>query len=178
MLLNIFQKNKEIADKKIGFKPDKYFLIIEYEIPLFSGEFEKYADLFEFMDVPGLNEKVKSKNTNKNKEERKNKNRYIKETKVNSIEENFYFTQIFPFIKMNIIKSLFIFDAGSYKNTNVIEIIDTYIKRINNYENDIDKFRRIYNSKIIANKKENRRKELKEKYKNYNSNHLKIHFLF
>ena len=33
-----------------------FFKIFEYEIPLFQGEFEKYGDLFKFMDVPGLNE--------------------------------------------------------------------------------------------------------------------------
>ena len=53
----ISERNKLIAEDKVGFYYEKYFLIIEYEIPFFKGEFEEYADLFEFMDVPGLNEK-------------------------------------------------------------------------------------------------------------------------
>ena len=82
---NNFEKGKEISNEdaaevikernllidknkisKTNF--EKYFLIIEYEIPLFQGEFEKYGDLFEFMDVPGLNEESDIKNNFNNNE--------------------------------------------------------------------------------------------------------------
>ena len=35
---------------------EKYFMILETNIPLFRGENSIYSDLFEFMDIPGLNE--------------------------------------------------------------------------------------------------------------------------
>ena len=52
----IEKKNKDIEEDKVGFDYKKYFLIIEYEIPFLRGDFQKYSELFEFMDIPGLNE--------------------------------------------------------------------------------------------------------------------------
>ena len=112
-----------IAEKKVGCDYEKYFLIIEYEIPFFKGEFEEYADLFEFMDVPGLNEKsdiICSNEDNKKNLEKKN-----------SISNNFYFRQIFPLINMNIKFSLFIFSVENYEQSNVIEILNKYIDKDN-----------------------------------------------
>ena len=76
---NIIAENKESSSIY-----ENYFFIIEYDIPFFRGDFEKYADLFEFMDVPGLNEDIKDNNKKK----------------------SFYFKQIFPIINMNIQFSL------------------------------------------------------------------------
>ena len=61
---------------------EKYFLLIEVDIPFFHGEFEKYADLIEFIDIPGLNE----------------------------IGKNIYFNQIIPLIQPNFLFSIFLFD--------------------------------------------------------------------
>ena len=69
----ISERNKLLSENKIVNDFEKYFLIIEYEIPLFKGDFEKYSDFFEFIDFPGLNDL-----------------------------NNIYLKQIFPFIQMNI----------------------------------------------------------------------------
>ena len=120
----ISERNQLITNNKIGNDYEKYFLIIEYEIPFFAGEMEKYADLFEFMDVPGLNEAVDSKTKKDNNKE-------------NSIADNFYFQQIFPLIKNNIKFSLFIFAQDNYSNSNTTEILLTYVnQRINEKKNE------------------------------------------
>jgi len=112
----ISERNRLITNDKIGNDYEKYFLIIEYEIPFFLGEMEKYADLFEFMDVPGLNESVDSKT-------KKGDNKDI------SIADNFYFQQIFPLIKNNIKFSLFIFSQDNYSNRNTTEILLAYVNQ-------------------------------------------------
>ena len=131
----IKERNLLIAKNKISKTNfEKYFLIIEYEIPLFQGDFEKYGDLFEFMDVPGLNEESDINNDFNNKEkqnieETNNSTTIHKEEKkkLSSIDTNFYFRQIFPLIKMNIKFSLFIFDAMSYSQENSVQILNTYL---------------------------------------------------
>ena len=50
---NKFFSRKENKGIKIE---EKYFLLIEVDIPFFHGDYEKYADLIEFIDIPGLNE--------------------------------------------------------------------------------------------------------------------------
>ena len=118
----IEEKNKDIKENKVGADYKKYFLIIEYEIPFFRGDFEKYAELFEFMDIPGLNESSEITNNQQN----------------NSIEDNFYFKKIFPLIQNNIKFSLFIFAADTYDKENSLQILTNYIKggsQIKNEEN-------------------------------------------
>ena len=110
----VSDRNKLIKDNKVGNDYEKYFLIIEYEIPFFKGEMEKYADIFEFMDVPGLNEAIDSKTKNQNETE-------------NTIVNNFYFSRIFPLIKNNIKFSLFIFSQDNYANSNTMEILMAYV---------------------------------------------------
>ena len=110
----VSDRNKLIKDEKVGNDYEKYFLIIEYEIPFFKGEMEKYADIFEFMDVPGLNESIDSKTKNQNETE-------------NTLENNFYFSRIFPLIKNNIKFSLFIFSQDNYANSNTMEILMAYV---------------------------------------------------
>ena len=66
-----------------------YFLIIELNIPLFKGAFEKYGDLFDFMDIPGLNEISDGNNVN----------------------DNFYFKEVIPVISPNIKFSILVFDC-------------------------------------------------------------------
>ena len=72
---------------------ETYFLLIEVDIPLFHGDFEKYADLIEFIDIPGLNEK-----------------------------DSIINEQIIPFIQQNYLFSLFLFENMDFqsKDTKVI----------------------------------------------------------
>ena len=126
----IAERNKKIAEDKIGCHYHEYFLIIKYDIPIFRGEFEKYADLFEFMDVPGLNEvsDIKNTTTSKNQEVEGEQNN------LNSIDNNFYFRQIFPLIIMNVKFSLFIFSAENYGKSNAKQIISNYLEGGNERE--------------------------------------------
>jgi hypothetical protein len=153
----ISERNQLITNDKIGNDYEKYFLIIEYEIPFFIGEMEKYADLFEFMDVPGLNEAVDSKTKNENNKE-------------NSIADNFYFQQIFPLIKNNIKFSLFIFAQDNYGNSNTTEILLTHVnQKINEKKNvkqndysDDDSEKQTFGEKKFQEINEIREKEEKE----------------
>ena len=141
----IAKKNKDIEEDKVGFDYKKYFLIIEYDIPFFRGDFEKYAELFEFMDIPGLNEvseKTKSDD----------------EKKTISIENNFYFKQIFPLIQNNIKFALFTFAADTYDKENSLQILKAYIEggsesKIIQNENNIS----------ITNYETNKNEEIKRK---------------
>ena len=110
----IKERNEIIEKHEIGYNYNKYFLIVEYDIPFFRGDFEKYADLFEFMDIPGLNEAQQTTNS--------------KEDDKTSIMKNFYFNQIFPLIQNNIKFSLFIFSIENYDGSNASEILDSYIE--------------------------------------------------
>ena len=122
----ICERNQQIKSKEYEGDYEKYFLIIEYEIPLFAGDFEEYGDLFEFMDIPGLNESNKNELFTKDKNNEKN---LEKDEKKNSLDNNFYFSKIFPLINMNIKFSMFIFDALGYEKGDAIEIIRSYIGR-------------------------------------------------
>jgi hypothetical protein len=86
--------------------PKNYFLIVEADIPLFHGEYEKYADFFEFLDFPGLDEVKEGENT---------------------IIENSYFKDFLPLIQPNIMFSLFLFDLNSYESNSGKEILKNYI---------------------------------------------------
>ena len=120
----IAERNELIANNKVGFDYEKYFLIIECEIPFFVGEMDKYAELFEFMDVPGLNEKSDITETSETGEK-----------KSSSIGSGFYFRQIFPLIKNNIKFSLFIFSVDNYDSSNAKEILKEYINGKNKGNN-------------------------------------------
>ena len=174
----ISERNNEIAEKKIVNEVEKYFLIIEYEIPFFKGKFEKYADLFEFMDVPGLNEsndKQKSVNSEKkdeNTEKDENEKNKEKEKENNSIEDNFYFRNIFPFIQMNIAYSLFIFDVqGGYEKKNAQEILKKYIGKIENsiYNKELKNFKGSNYGDRMVNRNDEMNKQRKEEQRYYNS---------
>ena len=64
-------------------------MILETNIPLFNDNNHRFSELFEFMDVPGLNE-------------------FSSE---NDISEHFYYKELIPFFIYNVGFSLFIFDA-------------------------------------------------------------------
>ena len=103
--------NQEIKD------PSLYFIILEIDTGLFEGEFEKYAELVEFIDIPGLNEVGGDK--------------------------NFYFRNVLPFIKMNFLYPLIIIDSMNFDSSDVFKVfrdlfepyISEYLK--NNFQ---DKF--------------------------------------
>ena len=95
---NKFFSLKENKGLKIE---EKYFLMIEVDIPFFHGEFEKYANLIEFIDIPGANE-VDSTNGNKN---------------------NIYFTEIIPFIQPNYLFGIFLFKLKDFQSTDSKEIL-------------------------------------------------------
>ena len=147
----IAERNNLIANNKVGFNYEKYFLIIEYEIPFFLGDMEKYAELFEFMDVPGLNEKSEIKETSDNGEK-----------KSSSIGSGFYFRQIFPLIKNNIKFSLFIFSVDNYDGKDAKYILNEYYSGKNNgdesnkksYSNSDSEEARKYNEILLKKEKE------------------------
>lgn len=82
--------------KDTYYDPELYFAILEIDTGLFEGEFEKYSSLVEFIDLPGLNE-VGTKN-------------------------NFYFRNILPFIKPNLIFPLIILDADKFQSSDVFDV--------------------------------------------------------
>ena len=111
----IKSQNKKIESGEIKSNFNDYFLIIKVDIPLFHGEYEKYADLFEFLDVPGLNEKNDLINTGD-------------KTDNENLGKNFYFRQIFPLFIMNVRFSLFIFNAENYDGISSDSIINEYLE--------------------------------------------------
>jgi len=121
----IEKRNRDLNEKKIDDIPQNYFLLIENYIPFFEGKYEKYADFFEFLDIPGLNEI--SSNIN---------------------EDNIYFKKILPFIINNIKFSLFIFETRQYQTKNSIKIYKQFIEKINQRNKDY------FNEKIILNEQQ------------------------
>ena len=78
----------------------KYFLILEANIPLFQGFNQVYSDLFEFMDLPGLNEFTGDK----------------------EIKNQFYYKDLIPFFIYNVGFSLYIFDSEKEASDDSISI--------------------------------------------------------
>ena len=148
---NKFFSKKENRELKIE---EKYFLLIEVDIPFFHGDFEKYADLIEFIDIPGLNE-VDSNNLKKN---------------------NIYFSQIIPFIQPNYLFSIFLFEDNNFQSKDAKEILMDFTDV--NYLDCVDITEKIKDEKYIRNL--TLKKIFKEslfilnkKDKNENTNNLK-----
>ena len=107
----ISERNKKISKKDI-FDPKDYFLIIEANLPIFNGTcLEKYSDIFEFMDVPGLNEASEIEN---------------------SVENNYIFNQIIPIIIKNCKFFILMFDAKKYQSSDSYEIITKLKEKLEN----------------------------------------------
>ena len=141
----ISERNKLISDNKVGNDLEKYCLIIEYEIPLFKGEFEKYSNFFEFIDFPGFCELY-----------------------------NIYLKQILSLIQMNIKFSLFIFSSERYLEHSTIMTIESFIKSYFKDENKEDEnnyniAESFKESLFILNKMDliepKKRKEVEEEFK-------------
>ena len=100
-------KNREKNDEKLTVKSD-YFLIIETNLPIFNDPvLEKFADYFEFLDIPGLDE--------------------------GDINENIYVKNLLPVIIPNISFSIFLFNSTNIQtiySTNIIQIIISNAKEI------------------------------------------------
>ena len=95
----IEEKNKYIkVTKPELLKNEDYFMIIEAKLPLFNEELEKYSKIFEFMDLPGLNE-----------------------YNINDFKK-----YILPCISFNVKFSFFIFDCLSIKDRDSNNIYDEY----------------------------------------------------
>ena len=90
-------------------KKEDFFLIIEANIPLFNGKNNKYANFFEFLDLPGLDEGENEPNNKKN--------------------SNIFRQQILPKIASNSLFSILIFDASKYMSENNPEIFKDYLRR-------------------------------------------------
>ena len=129
--------------------------MIENYIPLFEGEeYEKYADFFEFLDVPGLNE-----------------------ISDNLDSDNIYFEKVLPLIINNIKFSMFIFETKFYQTRNSIDLYNKFIGKLNLRNKDyFDKQKNLdevrVNSIYILNKidlchKEGGVKKEKEDFKKY-----------
>ena len=103
----------------------KYFMILETNIPLFNDYNYRYSDLFEFMDVPGLNE-------------------FSSE---NDISEHFYYKELIPFFIYNVGFSLFIFDAEKQESVDSLSIINNIMFQY--FNNDPNQLK---NSIFILNK--------------------------
>ena len=98
----IIQRNKKINENKNELlKKEDYFMIIETKIPIFNIDMKQYFEIFEFMDLPGLNEKEGV--------------------------DNFFRKNILPVISYNTKFSFFIFDCLSIKDNDTIEIYEIFI---------------------------------------------------
>ena len=100
----IEQKNNYIKNTKPELlKNEDFFMIIETKIPLINGQLVKYSKIFEFMDLPGLNEYRRNDNDNFKK-------------------------YILPCICFNVKFSFFIFDYLNLKDRDSYKIYEDYIE--------------------------------------------------
>ncbi len=122
---------------------------------MFHGEYEKYAEFFEFLDFPGLDEVKEGENT---------------------IIENSYFKDFLPLIQPNIMFSLFLFDLNSYESNSGKEILKNYINNTDEYINKKLK-ESLYRSMYILNQIDKELKEEKDPIKRQEiKNNRQIHF--
>ena len=102
----IIERNKLITEiqkenKEIK-NPNLYFVIMEIDTGLFDGEYENYSHLVEFIDIPGLNEI--------------------------GVNNNFYFKNVLPFIKMNFLFPIIILDSIKFDSSDVFNIFKEIFK--------------------------------------------------
>ena len=131
---------------------EKYFMLLETDIPLFHDFNYIFSELFEFLDVPGLNEFTGNEEVN----------------------NQFYYKELVPFFFYNVGFSLYIFDAEKYVGEDSISILNN-IKKLY-YDND--KYEQT-NSIFILNKidKINNKKEEIENLKKILDKNIKGSFI-
>ena len=105
----ISERNKSIINSKECPNPEDFFILIEARTQLFLGENSKYSNLFQFLDIPGLDE------GNKDSDDFRH--------------SKFFKEQILPKITGNSQFSLFLFDAEKYLVKNNAEIYKDYINQ-------------------------------------------------
>ena len=105
----ISERNKFILNNKQCPNPEDFFIIIEVRTLLFYGDNSKFSNLFEFLDIPGLNEGNKKSDDFRH--------------------SKFFKEQILPNIAGNTQFSLFLFDAQNYIVKNHAEIYKDYINK-------------------------------------------------
>ena len=96
-------------------------------IPIFNGELEQYSQIFEFMDLPGLND-------------------------TDDIQK-FFKKTILPIIYPNILFSFFIFDSSKFYVEDTFDVYDYFLKKLNGIDDKI-KFEDYYD-KIELGKENN-----------------------
>ena len=170
----ISQRNKEIFDteknNEVIREALKYFIIIEANLNIFNDPLlEKYADIFEFLDIPGLDE--------------------------GQFKDNPYLKNLIPIIAPNSAFSIFFFNGDSMEDTStatIVKEITMYFSKNKIFDdksisNEIDK-KIALNSLYIINKVDNKndydekknilKKKLEEIFKSenysYNVNELNI----
>ena len=99
----IIKRNEYIKDtKKELLNKEDFFMIIETKIPIFNKDMIQYSEIFEFMDLPGLNEKEG--------------------------DDSFFNKNILPVISNNTKFSFFIFDYSSIKDNDKFKVYESFIK--------------------------------------------------
>ena len=119
------ENNPEILNER-----QKYFLIVEANLTIFNvPDLEKYADIFEFLDIPGLDE--------------------------GDLTDNRYIRDLLPMIIPNLAFSIFIFDSKHMEDVTTQKIIKLIvlemIKKSNeNLNEDLQNFISEHMSKEMA----------------------------
>lgn len=104
----ISKRNSDIKNEKLGRNPEKYFLLLETNIPFFNDDNDYFSDFYEFMDFPGLNEKDEKDNPNgKNK-------------------PDLFYKDYIPLILPNVKFAIFIFNLIDYKGDEAKHLIDYF----------------------------------------------------
>ena len=131
---------------------EDFFMIIETKIPIFNEDMIQYSEIFEFMDLPGLNEKEG--------------------------DDSFFNQNILPVISNNTKFSFFIFDYSAIKDNDTFKVYESFIKLFDiKIENCIYILNKIDLIDLSKNKKEdeinNFINSIKEKYEvDINKNHF------
>ena len=144
----ISERNKFILNNKQCPNPEDFFIIIEIRTLLFYDDNSKFSNLFEFLDILGLNEGNKDSD--------------------NFRHSKFFKEQILPNIEGNTLFSLFLFDAQKYLVKDNAKIYKGYINKF---------FQMKINCFFILNKideLENKDKEIKSFKENMLKNKLGI----
>ena len=104
--IKVINENLSKYEKKISKNErdiNKYFYILELNIPFFE-ENEELANYFDFMDIPGLNEK-----------------------------DDFYSKEIIPLVVNKCLFSIYIFDLLHYENDDTKEVYQNYSQLLNKF---------------------------------------------
>ena len=105
----ISQRNKLILNSKGNPNREDFFVLVEARTQLFLGENEKFSNLFEFLDIPGLDE-----GNNNSSDFRHSK---------------FFKENILPKLIKNTQFSLLLFNAEKYLSKKNIEIFNEYFQK-------------------------------------------------